>query len=96
LLAKLAKNGETPSTEEIKKVFNLPASVKIPSWLNRGIPPAYFTLNGTVEAPVADVAAVVDKFVSLNDSAISLKIFINGIPIPDWAQIIVSNVPGEE
>jgi hypothetical protein len=92
LLEGLAKNGETPSPAEVIKAFNLPASAKIPNWLIRGIPPVYLELEGTVEVPVAQVASVVERFVALNDSTINLKIFINGIPIPDLAQIVVANV----
>jgi hypothetical protein len=91
LLEGLAKNGETPSPAEIIKAFNLPATAKIPNWLIRGIPPVYFELEGAVEVPIAEVATVVERFVALNDSAITLKILINGIPIPDLAQIIVAN-----
>jgi hypothetical protein len=94
LLEKLSKNGSVPSTPEIMKALNLPASAKIPNWLIRGIPPAYLVLEGTVQVPVAEVAAVVDRFVHLNDSAINLKILINGIPFPDVAHVVVSNSSG--
>jgi hypothetical protein len=95
LLAKLAKNGETPSPKEIIQAFKFPASAKIPNWLIRGIPPVYFELEGTVEVPVADLATLVQGLVALNDSAINLKILINGIPVPDIAQVIIANTPGE-
>jgi hypothetical protein len=98
LLAHLAKNGQVPSLEEIKKALALPADPKlrIPNWLIRGIPPAYLEVVGTLECSVDKVADVVSRFVKLNDSTISLKVLINGIPFPDVAQIVVRNVPGEE
>lgn len=95
LLANLAKNGEMPSVDEITKALNLPANAKIPNWQVRGTPVSYLTLEGTVEVPIAHLGTVVDSFVKLNDSAINLKILINGIPIPDIAQVIVRNTPGE-
>jgi len=91
LLEKLAKNGGMPSPQDIIKTFNLPPSVKIPNWLIRGIPPAYLTLEGTIQTPLSEVGAVVERFAHLNDSAINLKVFIRGIPVPDWAQVVVSN-----
>jgi hypothetical protein len=94
LLEHLAKNGEVPS-KDITKALRLPASAKIPSWLIRGVPPAYLQLDGTVHVPIGQLAAVIDRFVKLNDSAINLKILINGIPFPEIAQVIVSNSPGE-
>ena len=96
LLAGLAKNGETPSPREIIEAFKFPASVKIPYWLIRGLPPVYFELEGKLEVPVGDLAKVVERFVALNDSAINLKIFINGTPIPDIAQITVANTLAED
>jgi hypothetical protein len=95
LLEHLARNGDVPNVEEIKK-SQLPAAAKIPNWLIRGIPPVYLELDATIEVPIAQVGEVVNRFVTLNDSAIGLKILINGIPVPDIAQIIVSNTPGEE
>src|SRR5215468_8490580 len=95
LLEHLAKNGETPTVEEITKAFKLPANAKIPYWLIRGIPPAYLELEGKIEVPISHVAEVVDRFVKVNDSAIGLEILINGIPFPEIAQVIVRNTPGE-
>jgi len=98
LLQSLAKNGEAPSLEEIKRAFSFPPSteLRIPNWLIRGIPPAYLELNGTIHVPISLLSDVVNKFVSLNDSTINLQILINGIPFPDIAQITVRNTPGEE
>jgi hypothetical protein len=95
LLENLSKNGEAPSSDEIVKALALPAGVKIPNWLIRGVPPAYLHLEGTVQTPISQLGAVVDRFVKLNDSSINLHIFINGIPVPDIAQIVVRNTPGE-
>jgi hypothetical protein len=91
LLERLAKNGETPSPKEIIEAFNFPASAKIPNWLIRGIPPVYLELEGSVEVPIADLSTLVQRIVALNDSAINLKILINGIPIPEIAQVTVAN-----
>jgi hypothetical protein len=91
LLERLAKNGETPTPHEIIEAFKFPASAKIPNWLIRGIPPAYLELEGTVEVPIGDLSALVQRFVALNDSAIGLKILINGIPVPEIAQVTVAN-----
>ena len=96
LLEHLARNGDVPNVDEIKKSVQLPAAAKIPNWLIRGIPPVYLELDATIEVPIANLGDVVNRFVALNDSAIGLKILINGIPVPDIAQIIVSNTPGEE
>jgi hypothetical protein len=96
LLENLASNGDVPSVDAIKKALNLPTQCKIPNWLIRGTPPAYLTLEGTVECPIAQISDVVASFVKLNDSAINFRIFTNGIPIPDIAQVIVTNTPGEE
>jgi hypothetical protein len=96
LLEKLAKNSEVPSIDDITKALSLPASAKIPNWLIRGIPPAYLDLEGKIEVPIADLSAVVEQFVALNDSAINLRILINGIPYPEIAQVTVRNSPGEE
>jgi hypothetical protein len=95
LLQSLAKNGDVPSVQEITRALNLPAGAKIPNWLIRGIPPAYLHLEGTIEVPIAHLAEVVDRFIKLNDSAINLKILINGIPVPDIAQVVVQNTLGE-
>jgi hypothetical protein len=92
LLERLAKNGETPAPKEIIEAFKFPASAKIPSWLTRGIPPAYLEFEGTVEVPVGDLSALVQRIVALNDSTIGLKILINGIPIPDIAQVVLANI----
>jgi hypothetical protein len=96
LLAKLPKNEEQISPREIIEAFKLPASAKIPFWLNKGTPAHYLTMEGVVEVPVSDLSAVVEKFVALNDSAIGLKILTNGIPIPDIAQVIVTNIRVQE
>jgi hypothetical protein len=95
LLAGLAKNGETPNPEEIIKAFSLPAGVKIPNWHSRGVPADYLTLHATVETPLSQLGGVIDSFVKLNDSSINLHIFINGIPFPDLAHVVVRNTPGE-
>jgi hypothetical protein len=44
-----------------------------------------------VEVPIADLSTLVQRFVALNDSTINLNILINGIPIPEIAQVTVSN-----
>jgi hypothetical protein len=97
LLEHLAKNGEVPSLEEIKKAVGLPANadLRIPNWLIRGIPPAYLELDATLQVPIDHLSDLVNRFVKLNDSTIGLKILINGIPVPDLATVIVSNLPGE-
>ena len=98
LLEGLAKNQEAPSIEEIKKALALPVSVdyKVLNWLIRGIPPAYLEWETTLQVSTANLATVVNHFVGLNDSAIGLQILINGIPIPEIANVTVTNVgPGE-
>lgn len=97
LLMDLAKNGEAPSLEEIKKAFAFPAGadLRVPNWLVRGIPPAYLELDATLQMPVAHLSETVNQLVKLNDSTISLRIFINGIPVPDLATVHVSNIPGQ-
>jgi hypothetical protein len=95
LLANLTKNGAAPSLAEIKRALSLPASVdlKVPKWLVRGIPPVYLEWNATLQVPVAQASTVLEQFISLNDSAVVLHIFINGIPVLDTATIVVQNTP---
>jgi len=97
LLEHLAKNGDVPSLDEIKRALALPAHVelRIPNWLIRGIPPAYLELDATLHVPIAQLSAIVERFVKLNDSAINMKILINGIPFPDLATVHVRNTSGE-
>ena len=93
LLAGLAKNGEVPSIEQIKKALGLESirGLQIPNWLIRGIPPAYLELNGTLEVPVSGLNQVVTQFLALNDSTLGFRILINGIPDPEIATVEVSN-----
>jgi hypothetical protein len=93
LLAGLAKNGDVPSIDEIKKILNFESiqGLQIPNWLIRGTPPAYLELDATIEVPIAQLNQVVNRFVQLNDSAINFVILINGIPVPDIATVQVSN-----
>lgn len=98
LLGQLTKNGEVPSLEEIKKALALPANIdlQVPNWLIRGVPPAYLELDTTLQVPIAHLGQLVDRFVKLNDSTISMRILINGIPFPELATVQVQNTPGEE
>ncbi|MDQ1468630.1 MAG: hypothetical protein QOJ99_110 [Bryobacterales bacterium] len=95
MLEQLSKNGATPSSEEVLKALDLPAGVKVQNWHTRGIPPAFLHMETTLQTPISQLGAVVDRLVKLNDSAINLKVLINGIPFPDIAQVIVRNTPGE-
>jgi hypothetical protein len=97
LVEHLAKNGAVPTLEEIKQALNLPPSVdlRVPNWLIRGIPPVYLELNATLQVPIKHVSDVVNRFIALNDSTISMQVLINGIPFPDLGTIIVQNTPGE-
>ena len=96
LLEGIAKNGETPTLEEIRHALSLPTTVQlhVPNWLTRGTPQAYLELDATLQVPIAHLNEVVDRFVKLNDSSINMNILINGIPIPEIAQIRVRNTPG--
>jgi len=93
LLAGLAKNGEVPSIEQIKKAlgFESIADLHIPNWLTKGTPQSYLELNATIEVPIAQLNQVVSRFVQLNDSTINFVILINGIPVPEIATVQVSN-----
>jgi hypothetical protein len=95
LLEALARNGEVPNLDEIRKALAISNTVqlKVPNWLIRGTPPAYLQLDATLQVPVAQLSEIVDRFVKLNDSSISMKILINGIPFPELAQIQVKNTP---
>ena len=98
LLEGLSKNQEAPTIEEIKKAIALPAAVdyKVLNWLIRGTPPAYLEWETTLQVSTTNLATVVNHFVGLNDSTIGLHILINGIPIPEIANITVTNTgPGE-
>ncbi len=97
LLQHLAKNGDVPALDEIRKALALPGNIelRVPNWLVRGVPPAYLELEATLQVPVAQLSDVVNRFVKLNDSAINLKILINGIPFPELATIDVRNTPVE-
>ncbi len=96
LLEGLAKNQDVPTLDEIKKAVALPASVdyKVLNWLIRGIPPAYLEWETTIQVSTANLATVVNRFLDLNDSTIGLNILINGIPIPDIANVTVTNTAG--
>lgn len=93
LLEGLAKNGDVPSIDQIKKAlgFESIAGLKIPNWLTKGTPQSYLELSATIEVPLAQLNQVVNRFVQLNDSAINILILINGIPVPDIATVQVSN-----
>jgi len=97
MLEHLAKNGAVPSLEEIKKALALPANtgVVVLNHLIRGVPPAYLALNATLQVPIAHLSEVVNRFVQLQDSTINMRILINGIPVPDFANIEIRNTPGE-
>jgi hypothetical protein len=97
LLEKLSVHGHVPSLDEIKKALNLAPGVelKVPNWLIRGIPPVYMEFDATFQVPLDHASAVLNGFIGLNDSNINLHIFINGIPVPDLATIVVKNTPGE-
>ena len=98
LLEHLAKNGAVPSLEEIKKALAIPAStgLVVLNHLIRGVPPAYLELNATLQVPIAHLSEVVNRFVQLNDSAINMRILINGIPFPELATLEIRNTPGEQ
>jgi hypothetical protein len=98
LLEHLSRNGEAPSIDEIRKAVALPSTVdyKILNWLIRGVPPAYLELDATLQVSTVHLAEVVNRFVSLNDSAIKLEIFIHGIPVPELANVRVQNTFGTE
>lgn len=93
LLEGLARNGEAPSVDQIKKALNLESvqGLRVPNWLIKGIPPAYLELEGTIEVPVSELNTVVNSFVHLNDSAINILILTHGIPVPDIATLTVTN-----
>ena len=95
LLAKLSGQDKLPSIDELKKALNIAPNVelKLPNWLIRGIPPVYMEWDATIQVPLSQASAVLNGFVALNDSTINLHIFINGIPVPDIATIVVKNTP---
>jgi hypothetical protein len=94
MLEHLAKNGDTPSIEEIKKAVAFPPSVdyKILNWLIRGIPPAYLEWDATLQVSTSHLAEVVNHLVKLNDSTLGLEILINGIPFPELANVRIRNI----
>jgi hypothetical protein len=95
LLEKLSGQDKFPSIEELKRALNIAPGVdlKLPNWLVRGIPPIYMELDATIQVPISQASAVLNGFIGLHDSAINLHIFINGIPVPDIATIVVRNTP---
>jgi hypothetical protein len=97
LLEKLSQHGGVPPIEEIKKALSLAPNVelKVPNWLIRGIPPVYMEFNATLRVPIEQTSALVHGLVGLHDSNINFHVFINGIPIPDIATIVVQNTPRE-
>ena len=97
MLENLARNGETPSVDDIKKALALPANVNynVLRWLVRGIPPAYLHLEALLQCPVGQVGDVVNHLFKTNDSTLGLHILVNGIPVPDIANITIRNTPGE-
>jgi hypothetical protein len=95
LLQGLANNGEVPSLEQINKALGLEsiAGLRVPNWLIKGTPPAYLEWNATIQVPIGELNAILNRFVALNDSSINLVILINGIPAIDGATVVVSNTP---
>jgi hypothetical protein len=93
LLEGLAKNGDVPSLDQIKKTlgFDSIAELRVPNWLTKGIPPNYLELDATIEVPIGQLNHVVNRFVQLNDSTINFVILINGIPFPEIARVTVRN-----
>jgi hypothetical protein len=93
LLEGLAKNGEVPSIDQIKKTLGFESidGLQIPRWLNKGTPQSYLELSATIEVPIGQLNQVINRFVQLNDSAINFVILINGIPVPEIATVQVSN-----
>jgi hypothetical protein len=93
LLEGLAKNGEVPSIDQIKKALGFESiqGLQIPNWLTKGTPQNYLELSATIEVPIAQLNQVVNRFVQLNDSTIGFHILINGIPVPEIAIIQVNN-----
>ena len=95
LLESLSRNGEVPTLDEIRRALALPAnmSLEVPSWMVRGVPPAYLQLDATLRVPLGQLSQVIERVVKLNDSSISLNILINGIPYPEVANIHIRNTP---
>jgi hypothetical protein len=97
LLAKLSEHGHVPALAEIKKALSIAPSVdlRVPNWLIRGVVPAYMEFDATFHVPLTHASTVLNSLFDLNDSNINFHVFINGLPVPDFATIVVKNTPGE-
>lgn len=90
LLAQLAKKGAAVTAEDVKAAVSIPANsdYKLLRWLIRGIPPVYFELEAALQVKPQQLGDVVNHFAA-NASIRNINILINGIPVPDWAQVNV-------
>jgi hypothetical protein len=90
LLAQLAKKGAAATADDVKAAVSVPAAAdyKLLRWLIRGIPPVYFELETSFQVKPSQLGDAVNQFAA-NSAIRNINILINGIPIPDIAQINV-------
>ena len=96
LLAQLVKKGAAATAEEVKAAVALPAAsdYKLLRWLIRGIPAVYLEIETVFQVQPKQLGDAVNHFVATAGIR-NINILINGIPIPDIAQINVTLAHGD-
>lgn len=97
LIAQLAQKGESITVEDVRSALNVPreAQFKLLRWHLKGIPPAEFELNASLEVSQQNLGEVIQRIVNAKDLAAGIEIFPYGIPAPDIAVVNFTNVPPE-
>jgi hypothetical protein len=97
LIAQFAQKGESLTLEDVRTALNLSkeAQFKLLRWHIKGIPPAEFELNASLEVSQQHLGEVVQRIVNAKDLAAGIEIFPYGIPNPDIAIVNFTNVPPE-
>jgi hypothetical protein len=90
LLAQLVQKRAAATPEEVKAAVSVPANAdyKLLRWKVRGIPPFYYELETDFQVAPQKVGELVNHFAA-NSAIRNINILINGIPIPDIANVNV-------
>lgn len=96
MLAELIKKGGAATAEDVKSAIALPAATdyKLLRWYIRGIPAIYYEVETVFQMQPKQLADAVNRFVATAGIR-DINILINGIPIPDIAQINMTLVHGD-
>jgi len=96
LLADLVKKGRQASAQDVKSALSLEPTteIKILNWHPRGLPPALLEVEAIMETPTQNLGSVVSRLAQ-SAQIRHINILVNGIPIPDIAQITVIAEAGQ-